>query len=113
MNAQPAKESFARWFAKLFSLGMGVPAAPHSIPLGDTAPSGLQFIHASDTAAEGELLRQVLVNEGFHVEYVPAGRTGAWGAMGDTRIFVPEEEAERAREFVRDYLNADPTQEES
>ena len=45
-------------------------------------PDGMRLIHCATTDAEGDLLRQVLAEAGFHPEYVPTHAGGLTGIFG-------------------------------
>lgn len=62
---------------------------PHLPP-----PDGLVLVHDAPSP-EADLTRQVLVEAGFHPEYVPSGKRSC---------FVPEAEAREAQAFLSEYF---------
>lgn len=73
------------------------------------SPEGLVLVRSADSAPEADLLRQVLVEAGFHPEYVPTALRGsaASGGYDSPYIYVPEAEAREARRFLVEYLRED------
>lgn len=81
----------------------GVPIRPEFVPFLGTSPDGLALIHMAPSVPEREMLADLLRQEGFRVEYVPAS-TAMWGLFGTTQIHVPIEEAGAAARFLDGYL---------
>ena len=79
----------------------GNPTTPHAVPLSTTAPEGLALVCSARTAPEGDLIRQILRDAGFHVEYVPPMTTGLFGTSGSVHVYVHAREQEEACEFLR------------
>lgn len=74
----------------------------------ETAPQGLKLLYTSSTAAEADMLRQVLEEVGFHPEHVPSANAAVFGMVGNNSVFVPLEEFEQAEAFLKEYLAAEP-----
>ena len=86
----------------LFALltGTGIPTNPHAVLFETIAPEGLAIVCSAASPAEGDLIRQILRDAGFHVEYVPAVTTGVFGTSGSAHVFVHASEEREAREFL-------------
>lgn len=85
---------------------VGVP--PYRVPfLGvlEGCPTGLKPLYTANSSPEAEMLRQVLIDASFHVEYVPTPATGVFGVTGSSTIYVPEDELGAATEFLGEYLS--------
>jgi hypothetical protein len=78
----------------------GCPTNPSAVPFSTTAPEGLALVCSASTPAEADLIREVLRNAGFPVEYVPAVTTGAFGTTGNVHIYVQAGQEQGAREFL-------------
>ncbi|MGI8905395.1 MAG: hypothetical protein ACR2IE_02765 [Candidatus Sumerlaeaceae bacterium] len=89
-----------------------VPANPAPDAFDDTAPSGLKLLHVAPTTAEADLMRQVLAEAGFEIQYVAASSTGVFGTSGNRSIHVREDQFEDANQFLTEYLAAEPIEEE-
>lgn len=112
----PNNNSTPRGFlSKLFSMFScainAQPANPNKTPLFTPSPDGLQQVWMAANVAEADLLRNLLIENGFHPEHVPSGTMGVFGANLIPSVHVPTAEAEEAREFIHDYLNAPPPDE--
>lgn len=68
-------------------------------------PGGLSFLYTAGSVPEAEMLTQVLLEAGFHIEYVSPVTVGIFGITGNNVIYVAENEHSQAAEFLRDYLN--------
>ncbi len=79
----------------------------------DNAPEGMQLLYAAGTSSEAEVLRQVLAEAGYYMEYVPGDNTGVLGTTGNRSIYVRTEEFDSAKAFLDEYLNAPPLPEDS
>lgn len=82
----------------------GTPTNPHAAPLLSNAPEGLAFVCAAPTAAEADLIRQMLRDAGFTVEHVAASATGVFGTTGNANVYVHAGEEAEAREFLSQLL---------
>lgn len=82
-----------------------LPANPYRVPFLEGTPVGLKALHTAESIPEADLMRQLLIEAGFHVEYVPGTAMGVFGISGSSTLYVPEAEYAAAAEFVRDYLN--------
>ncbi len=76
------------------------------------APHGLALLHVAGTMAEAEMLRQVLTEAEFHVEYVAGAATGIFGTAGNNSVYVQANEFEHARAFLDEYFAAEPLPDE-
>jgi hypothetical protein len=77
-------------------------------PLGlfkDAVPEGLKVLHVAPSQPEADLVRQVLIESGFHVEYVSSTGGGAFGVMGSNVVYVQEADYDAALAFLQEYLN--------
>ena len=92
-------------------VSLTIPLNPNRVIYGEGSPSGLRWLHTASSIPEAEMLQQVLIAEGFHIEYVPSTATGAFGTTGNTNIYVPEREYAQAAEFLKAYLNPPPESE--
>lgn len=101
-RAEPLSLS-ERMFALYSLLVSGTPTDAGKIPLIRTAPSGLKLLHSASTASEAELLRQTLLEAGFHVEYVPSKSSGIFGTTGSVDVYVKAEETGEALAFLREW----------
>jgi hypothetical protein len=81
------------------------PTSPGRVIVQEKA-QGLRLLCTVDTAAEAGWLQQVLVEAGFHQEYIPSTTAGLFGVAGNTSIYVKPEEFDDAAEFLHAYLNA-------
>lgn len=81
------------------------PINPSRIHFLEGTPMGLELLYTADSIPEADMLRQVLIEAGFHVEYVPASAMGVFGVSGSPTLYVPDSELAAAAEFLRDYLN--------
>jgi hypothetical protein len=70
------------------------------------APEGLALVCSAATAAEADLIRQLLKSAGFHVEFVPPDTTGMFGTTGSMHVHVRADEQEEAREFLHELQNS-------
>lgn len=95
-------------FAWVFGWICMLPSNNNRVPFLNTSPQGLRLIHAADHPAEADLLRQVLAEAGFHVEYVPSIGTGVFGTQGNRNVYVHESQADEAAAFLAEYMNATP-----
>ena len=86
-------------FALLTGTG-SIPTNPHAVPFEAIAPEGLAIVCSAANPAEGDLVRQMLRDAGFHVEYVPAVTTGVFGTSGSAHVFVHASEEREAHEFL-------------
>jgi hypothetical protein len=59
------------------------------------------------------LLRQVLTEAGFHIEYVASANAGVFGTPGNNSVYVQASEFEEAKKFLDEYLSAEPQFDES
>jgi hypothetical protein len=91
-----SKEKLFAPFAFLFC----VPTNPYTVPFSTTAPEGLDLVCSAPSTCEGDWIRQVLQDAGFHVEFVPPVTTGAFGTSGSAHVYVHAAEAKEAREFL-------------
>lgn len=82
----------------------GIPTNPLATPLLSNAPEGLAFVCAASTAAEADLIRQMLRDAGFAVEHVAASATGVFGTTGNANVYVHTDEEKEAREFLSQLL---------
>lgn len=78
----------------------------------DGAPRGLVLLHVTATTAEADMLRQVLTEAGFHMEYVAGAATGIFGTTGNNSIYVQSAEFDQADAFLKEFLAAEPLPEE-
>ena len=98
---KPRAHSFLeRAFVPLAFL-TGNPTNPYAVPFSTTAPKGLVLLHSAQNPSEADLIRQILQDAGFHVEYVPATTTGVFGTSGSVHVYVHTSEREDAHEFLR------------
>ncbi len=88
------------------------PTNPARIGQGVPSPEGLRLVHCAATVAEAEMLRQLLSEEGFHVEHVPSTSTGVFGTTGNSSVYVRDDQFESAQTFLEEYLSAEPIMEE-
>jgi hypothetical protein len=84
------------------------PAAVQADESHDSAPRGLKLLHVTSTVAEADLLRQVMTDAGFRMEYVASEATGVFGTSGNSSIYIPEDQYDAANEFLQKYLNSEP-----
>jgi hypothetical protein len=94
-----------------FMLTMGtakLPSNPSMVPFIEPDPDGLKLLFTATSAAEADLLRQVLVEAEFDVEYVSSTMTGIFGTSGNPCIYVRTGEYGEALAFLRDYFQAAP-----
>jgi hypothetical protein len=95
--------------SRFLSLLFGVPADPaYTDPPFSPAPDGMRWIHTADNAAEADMLRQMLQANGFHVEFVPSATAGVFGTTGSPHIYMPEDEADAASQFLAAYFASPP-----
>jgi hypothetical protein len=85
-------------------LSLGIPLDPHKVPFLKSAPKGLRLLHAASSVPEAEMLTQVLIAEGFQIEFVPSITTGVFGTTGNSEIYVAEADYDRAVQFLKEYL---------
>ncbi len=78
------------------SAGRGAPAASN-----DT-PEGLVYLYSESSAAEAALTRQLLNQQGFHVEYVPEKWNGMYGLTGSPDIYVRPDEVQPILGFLKE-----------
>jgi hypothetical protein len=74
----------------------------------EATPDGLSLLHHAINNSEAEMIRQVLVEVGFHPEYVATAATGVLGTSGSTAIYVPTLELKDASAFLGEYFAAPP-----
>lgn len=91
-----------------FAFAAGIPLAVQRVFESDAAPDGLRILHVATSIPEAEMLRQVLSEAGFEIEYVPATSTGVFGTTGNNVIYISEEKYPEAAQFLADYLNPQP-----
>lgn len=84
----------------LFALLMVEPTNPFAVPFSNAAPEGLEIVYIARTPSEAELVRQILIKAGFHMEYVPPPLTGALGTSGSVCVYVHAGKKESAQEFL-------------
>lgn len=68
--------------------------------------AGLKLLHTANTAAEAEMLRQLLADAGFYVEYVPSASTGMFGTSGSSTIYVRPLEYDDANLFLNQFYSS-------
>ena len=68
-------------------------------------PPELKLLYTASSAAEAEMLSQVLIENGFHIEFVPTEAAGIFGITGNPSIYVQEGEYEQAIQFIGEYFN--------
>lgn len=78
----------------------GNPTNPNAVPFSATAPEGLALVFSAPTTVEADLIRQVLQNAGFHVEYVSPVSTGVFGTRGSVHVYVHASQEKDACEFI-------------
>jgi hypothetical protein len=91
----PTEKAFAP-----FAFFAGTPTNPVGVPFSTAAPEGLALVCSAPTPSEADLVRQILQDAGFHVEFVPAVNTGAFGTSGSIHVFVRLDQEKEAREFL-------------
>ena len=74
-------------------------------------PDGLKMLYSAVSAAEADLLRQILAEAEFHPQFVPSTGT-ALGITGNPCIYVPTGEYSEASAFLNDYFNVPPEPEQ-
>lgn len=74
----------------------------------EAQPEGLRVLHVATSIAEADMLRQVLAEAGFNIEFVPATSTGVFGTTGNSVIYIAEADYAAASEFLKEYLEAPP-----
>lgn len=89
-------------------LGAGLPTNPNQVPFIEPAPDGLKLLYAAPTVPEAELLRQILTEAGFAVEFVPSTEMGVFGISGNPCIYVRDTDYAEAHAFLMEYLAATP-----
>lgn len=97
----------AGMFRKLLEfmvLGRGPREGFVSIPSG--TPDGLQLVYTAINTIEADMLRQVLADAGFSVEFVPSASTGVFGTSGSSEIYVAAPEAQAAAAYLNEYLGS-------
>lgn len=99
-DKRPPHSTAERAFALWSLLMVGSPTDAGAIPPIRTAPSGLRLVYSAPTASEAEWLRQMLLQSGFHVEFVPSITSGIFGTTGSVDVYVEAEQAEDAIEFL-------------
>ncbi len=91
---------------KAFMMSANIPLNASQVPFIEPDPDGLKLLFTAASSPEAELLRQVLIEAGFHIEFVPSTVTGVFGLTGNTCIYVPAGEYAEAQAFLRDYYSA-------
>lgn len=91
------------YFKTLFFAANVTPTNAHRV-FAEEEAAGMKLLHSASTAAEADLLRQILAEAGFHMEHVPSASTGVFGTFGNSNIYVRAEEFEDAEQFLREYL---------
>jgi hypothetical protein len=86
-------------------LWVGMPTDPYRVPFLEGCPMDLKALYTAGSSPEAEMLRQVLIDAGFHVEYVPSPATGVFGVTGNSTIYVPAGEFDAATQFLGEYLS--------
>ena len=86
-------------FAPLAFLA-GEPTNPFKVPFINSTPEGMAHVHTAPTPSEADLIRQMLRDAGFHVEYVPPVTTAVFGTSGSNHVFVRADQEKEAREFL-------------
>lgn len=89
------------------------PTNPTNVAVGGPAPEGLELLHTAGTAAEAEMLSEVLAEAGFHMEHVASPGMGIFGSVGNSSVYVRSEEFHEAAAFLKEYLAAEPLPEET
>ncbi|MEN6626608.1 MAG: hypothetical protein ABFD69_10305 [Candidatus Sumerlaeia bacterium] len=74
--------------------------------ISSSTPEGLERIHTAMNSIEAEMLRQVLTDAGFSVEFVPSASTSVFGTSGSSEIFVAAPEAQAAAAYLNEYLGS-------
>ena len=89
-----------------------IPAAPFEVPFFSDVPEGLAIAYTAANSAEADMVRQMLQDAGFHVEYVASYRSGVWIAGSSVHVYIHADEVEEARLFLRQ-LNEKAAEEQS
>jgi len=105
MTHSPAEKA-----AVPIALISGVPTNPHAVPFATSTPDGLAHVCSASNPAEAELMRQTLIDAGYHAEYVPSVTTGAFGTSGSAHMYVQASEKDEVREFLRQLQDSAPDQ---
>jgi hypothetical protein len=92
----------------LFFASAVVPTNPGRVIVEEGA-AGLTLLHTAATPAEAEMLRQLLRDGGFYVEYVPSASTGIFGTANSSSIYVKPEEYQDANAFVTQFYSSNST----
>ncbi len=77
------------------------------VVLGGMDPGGFRLLHAAPNVAEADMLRQVLIDAGFHMEHIPTANTGVFGTTGNHNIYALNAEYDAADAFLKEFLTAD------
>ncbi len=85
-----------------------VPTNTGRVIVEDDAAS-LRLLHTANTTAEADMLRQLLIDAGFHIEYVPSASTGIFGTSGSSSIYIQPDQFEDADAFLKQYYSSDLT----
>jgi hypothetical protein len=108
------RNSLFDFIRRLFPFQLiGVPVAtpmplnPSQLVSLDAAPDGLRLLHCAGSVPEAEMLTQILIDEGLHIEFVPSWTTGTFGTTGNSNIYVQQADYDRAAQLLRDYLDGD------
>lgn len=88
----------------LFFASAVVPTNTGRVIVEESAAGG-RLIHTADTSAEADMLRQLLADAGFHIEFVPSASMGIFGTPGNSSIYVKPAEYEDAQAFLNQYYN--------
>lgn len=96
------KPSFLKrlWAALAGSTGQLMTPGSKGPPEG--TPKGLVYLFSEPTPEEAELTRQILREQGFHIEYVPQMWTGVFGRPGSPDIYVRQDEVQEVLGFLKD-----------
>ena len=82
-----------------------LPDPDNTGPVDEPNPDGLILLYHASSAAEADLLSQILVEAGYHPEYVPSPLTMV-AITGNASIYIAPGEYTEALDFLREYFNA-------
>lgn len=92
------------FLAGSFFASVNLPSDPLRVPFLEYDPDGLKLLYTALSVAEAEMLSQMLIEAGFHIEFVPSTMTGVFGMTGNHLIYVHANELEKATGFLEEYL---------
>lgn len=73
----------------------------------ESSPQGLRELFLATSPAEAELLRSVLIEAGFHPEYVPSDMS-AIGPHDNSQIYIEVAEYDQALAYLHEYQAGEP-----